>query len=88
MKDDDSEGTFATEKCRSFLTTHEAYDVSRRNSLPSEPSLCGKIGIEFMSYPIPDRGCPNQFLRHLNLLKVWLVILFNGRLVLRKSSSL
>ena len=39
----------------SLLEREEEYDVG----LTSEKSLCQKHGLQFVSFPIPDRGLPN-----------------------------
>lgn len=41
-------------KVVSLLEDHEAYEVG----LSEEKGLCEKHGLEFASYPIPDRGLP------------------------------
>ena len=38
----------------SLLETHEAHEVG----LSEEKELCAKHGLEYASYPIPDRGLP------------------------------
>ena len=38
----------------SLLESHEAYELG----LADEAGLCSKHGLEFVSYPIPDRGLP------------------------------
>ena len=40
----------------SLLEEHEAYEVGLRD----EASLCEKHGLQFVSFPIPDRGTPDS----------------------------
>ncbi|MGF1580138.1 MAG: dual specificity protein phosphatase family protein [Gemmataceae bacterium] len=45
--------------------------------LEAEPELCGNTGIEFLSFPIPDRGVPaakSDFVGFVSLLKERLLV--------------
>ncbi len=47
---------FGIDRIVSLLESHEVYDLG----LEMEKTLSEKNGMEFISYPIPDRGLPNS----------------------------
>lgn len=47
---------FGIDRIVSLLESHEVYDLG----LDMEKALAEKNGMEFISYPIPDRGLPNS----------------------------
>ena len=47
---------FGIDRIVSLLESHEVYDLG----LEMEKALAEKNGMEFISYPIPDRGLPNS----------------------------
>lgn len=47
---------FGIDRIVSLLESHEVYDLG----LGMEKALAEKNGMEFISYPIPDRGLPNS----------------------------
>ncbi len=49
----------------SLLEDKEAFEVG----LTDEKQLAEKYGMEFISYPIPDRGLPNTIQEYLNFTK-------------------
>jgi hypothetical protein len=51
---------------RTIVSLLEAQEIAELG-LADEPKLCAALNIEFVSFPIPDRGVPNSFgaLNHL-----------------------
>lgn len=50
----------------SLLESSEIWQLS----LATEPVHCAEMGIEFLSFPIPDRGVPESYRRTLDLVKI------------------
>ena len=57
---EDEIASWRSEEIRTVVSLHEAREVAELG-LVDEPRLCSGQGIEFVSFPIPDRGVPTSY---------------------------